>query len=54
MLHGLTPSHVHGLASGNLPSFETLSGYTAVKAEDYFAGGTAMHLSHIAIDLDQW
>jgi hypothetical protein len=22
--------------------------------EDYFAGGTAMHLSHIAINLDEW
>lgn len=51
---GFTSSHVHGLAGGNLPSFETLPGYTDVKVEDYFAGGTAMHLSHIAIDLDQW
>jgi hypothetical protein len=51
---GFTSSHVHGLAAGNLPSFETLPGYTDVKVEDYFAGGTAMHLSHIAIDLDRW
>jgi hypothetical protein len=51
---GFTSSHVHGLASGNLPSFETLPGYTDVGVDDYFAGGTAMHLSHIGINLDQW
>jgi hypothetical protein len=51
---GFTSSHVHGLAAGNLPSFETLPGYTDVGVDDYFAGGTAMHLSHIAINLDQW
>ncbi|HET7172949.1 MAG TPA: hypothetical protein VFI30_01550 [Nocardioidaceae bacterium] len=51
---GFTSSHVDGLAGGNLPSFETLPGYTDVGVDDYFAGGTAMHLSHIAINLDQW
>jgi hypothetical protein len=51
---GFTSSHVHGLAGGNLPSFETLPGYTDVGVEGYFAGGTAMHLSHIAINLDEW
>ena len=51
---GFTSSHVHGLAAGNLPSFETLPGYTDVQVDDYFAGGTSMHLSHIAINLDQW
>jgi hypothetical protein len=51
---GFTSSHVHGIAGGNLPSFETLPGYTDVKPGDYFAGGTAMHLSHIGIELDQW
>lgn len=51
---GFTSSHVHGLAGGNLPSFETLPGYTDVAIDDYFAGGTAMHLSHIAINLDRW
>jgi hypothetical protein len=51
---GFTSSHVHGLAAGNLPSFETLPGYTDVGVDDYFAGGTAMHLSHIGINLDQW
>jgi hypothetical protein len=51
---GFTSSHKDGLAQGNLASFETLPGYTDVGVEDYFAGGTAMHLSHIAINLDQW
>jgi hypothetical protein len=51
---GFTSSHQDGLAQGNLASFETLPGYTDVSVEDYFAGGTSMHLSHIAINLDQW
>lgn len=51
---GFTSSHVDGLAGGNLPSYETLPGYTDVKVDDYFAGGTNMHLSHIGIDLAQW
>jgi hypothetical protein len=51
---GFTSSHVDGLAQGNLPSFETLPGYTNATPESYFAGGTAMHLSHIALDLDGW
>jgi hypothetical protein len=51
---GFTSSHVHGLAAGNLPSFETLPGYTDQTPESYFAHGTSMHLSHIAIDLDRW
>jgi hypothetical protein len=51
---GFTSSHVDGLAQGNLASFETLPGYTDAKPGDYFAGGTAMHLSHIGIELDQW
>lgn len=51
---GFTSSHVHGLAAGNLPSFETLPGYTDQTPESYFAHGTAMHLSHIAIDLQRW
>jgi hypothetical protein len=51
---GFTSSHVHGLAAGNLPSFETLPGYTDQTPDSYFAHGTAMHLSHIAIDLQRW
>jgi hypothetical protein len=51
---GFTSSHKDGLAQGNLASFETLPGYTDAKPGDYFAGGTAMHLSHIGIELDEW
>ncbi len=51
---GFTSSHVHGLAAANLPSFETLPGYTDATPDSYFAHGTAMHLSHIAIDLQRW
>ena len=51
---GFTSSHVHGLAQGTLPSFETIPGYTDQTPESYFANGTAMHLSHIAIDLEGW
>ncbi|MGH9359139.1 MAG: DUF7405 family protein [Terriglobia bacterium] len=51
---GFTSSHVHGLAQGNLPSFETLPGYTDQTPASYFAHGTIMHLSHIAIDLEGW
>lgn len=51
---GFTSSHVHGLAQGPLPSFETIPGYTDQTPESYFAHGTMMHLSHIAIDLEGW
>lgn len=51
---GFTSSHVHGLAQGNLPSFETIPGYTDARSSSYFAGGTAMHLSHILLDLEGW
>lgn len=51
---GFTSSHVDGLAQGNLASFETLPGYTDVQVGGYFAGGSAMHLSHIGIDLVKW
>ena len=51
---GFTSSHVHGLAQGTLPSFETIPGYTDQTPESYFAHGTMMHLSHIAIDLEGW
>ncbi|MGH9507894.1 MAG: DUF7405 family protein, partial [Terriglobales bacterium] len=51
---GFTSSHVHGLAAGKLPSFETLPGYTDQTPDSYFANGTMMHLSHIAIDVAGW
>ena len=51
---GFTSSHVHGLAQGPLPSFETIPGYTDQTPASYFAHGTMMHLSHINIDLEGW
>jgi hypothetical protein len=51
---GFTSSHIQGLAAGNLPSFETLPGYTDQTPASYFAHGTAMHLSRIALDLETW
>jgi hypothetical protein len=51
---GFTSSHVHGLAEGTLPSFETIPGYTDQTPDSYFANGTMMHLSHIGIDLAGW
>lgn len=51
---GFTSSHVHGLAGGTLPSFETIPGYTDQQPDSYFAHGTMMHLSHIAIDVAGW
>jgi hypothetical protein len=51
---GFTSSHVHGLAAGDLPSFETLPGYTDATPDSYFAHGTNMHLSRIGLDLEHW
>lgn len=51
---GFTSSHVHGLAAGNLASYETLPGWTDAVPESYMAGGANMHVSHIAIELERW
>jgi hypothetical protein len=51
---GFTSSHVHGLAGGNLASYETIPGWTDCTPDGYMAGGANMHLSHIAIELERW
>jgi hypothetical protein len=51
---GFTSSHVHGLAAGNLASYETVPGWTDCTPGSYLAGGANMHLSHIGIELDRW
>jgi hypothetical protein len=51
---GFTSSHVHGLAAGNLASYETIPGWTDCTPEGYMAGGANMHVSHIGIELDRW
>ncbi|SRR5579875_26185 len=51
---GFTSSHVHGLAAGNLASYETVPGWTDATPTSYMAGGANMHVSHIAIELGRW
>lgn len=51
---GFTSSHAHGLAAGDLPSYETIPGWTDCTPDSYMAHGTNMHLSHIGIELDRW
>ena len=51
---GFTSSHVHGLAAGNLASYETIPGWTDAGTDSYMAGGANMHVSHIAIELERW
>ena len=51
---GFTSSHVHGLAAGNLASYETVPGWTDCVPGDYLAGGANMHVAHINIKLEQW
>ena len=51
---GFTSSHVHGLAAGNLASYETIPGWTDCTPESYMAGGANMHVSHIGIELERW
>jgi len=51
---GFTSSHVHGLAAGNLASYETVPGWTDCTPDSYMAGGANMHVSHIGIELDRW
>lgn len=51
---GFTSSHVHGLAAGNLASYETVPGWTDATPSSYMAGGANMHVSHIAIELERW
>lgn len=50
---GYTSTQKDSLPPDNISSFETL-GKTTVKPGDYFAGGAAMHLSHVYIDLPTW
>ena len=51
---GFTSTQTQALGPSNLPSFETLAGVTDQWPNGYFAAGTAMHLSHLYLDLDLW
>jgi hypothetical protein len=54
LLMGFTSTQSAALGPSNIPSFETLKGVTDQYPSGYFAGGCAMHLSHIYEDLNLW
>jgi hypothetical protein len=54
LMLGFTSTQTGALGPDNIPSFETLPGVTNQFPSGYFAGGCAMHLSHLFEDLDQW
>jgi hypothetical protein len=53
LMMGYTSTQKAALPPDNISSFETL-GLTTVKPGDYFAGGAAVHLSHMYEHLDKW
>jgi len=53
LMMGYTSTQKAALPPDNISSFETL-GLTTVKPGDYFAGGAAVHLSHMYEHLDRW
>jgi hypothetical protein len=54
LMMGFTSTQQGSLAPGNLVSFETMPGITDQWPSGYFAGGCAMHLSHLFEDLKFW
>jgi hypothetical protein len=54
LMMGFTSTQTQALGPDNIPSFETLRGVTDQFPNGYFAAGTAMHLSHLYLDLDAW
>ena len=54
LMMGFTSSQHGALAPDNLTNFETLPGTTDQWPSGYFAGGCAMHLSHLFEDLVLW
>ena len=54
LMMGFTSSQHGALAPDNLTNFETLPGITNQWPAGYFAGGCAMHLSHLFEDLTLW
>jgi hypothetical protein len=54
LMMGFTSTQTAALPPDNLPSFETLRGLTDQFPSGYFAHGTAMHLSHLNLDLAPW
>jgi hypothetical protein len=54
LMLGFTSTQTAALPPDNLPSFETLRGLSDQFPSGYFARGTAMHLSHLDLDLAGW
>ncbi len=54
LMMGFTSTQTQALGPDNIPSFETLRGVTDQWPNGYFAAGTAMHLSHLYLDIDTW
>jgi hypothetical protein len=50
---GFTSTQKAGMGPGRIANFETL-GYVDFRGNDYFRGGTHMHLSHIHEDVEAW
>ena len=54
MFLGFTSTQKAAMAPDNIASFETLPGFTNQKPGSLWAGGAAMHLSHLNEDLERW
>ena len=54
MFLGFTSTQRAAMAPDRISSFETLHGYTDQKPGSYWAGGAAMHLSHLDEDVERW
>jgi hypothetical protein len=54
MFLGFTSTQRAAMAPDRISSFETLPGQTDQKPGSYWAGGAAMHLSHLDEDVERW
>jgi hypothetical protein len=54
MFLGFTSTQKAAMAPDRIASFETLKGFTDQTSRSAFAGGTALHLSHLNEDLEGW
>jgi hypothetical protein len=54
MFLGFTSTQKAAMAPDRIASFETLRGQTDQKPGSFWAGGAAMHLSHLDEDLEEW
>ncbi len=54
MFLGFTSTQKAAMAPDRIASFETLPGLTDQRPRSFWAGGAAMHLSHLNEDLERW